>query len=105
MMARNEAIVITMTSLCATCDSSCAMTPSSSSFVQPPLQAIGHAENGMLLVFRPVAKAFGRSVGEIATRGLGMSASAQTRSTIAVQLRRLLRGNEPCPRRGESDLV
>ena len=38
------------------------------------------------LLLRPVAKAFGMFAGEMATRGLGMSASAQSRSTIAVQL-------------------
>ena len=40
---------------------------------------------------RPVANAFGMSVSAIATRGLGMSASAHSRSIIAVQLGRLLR--------------
>ena len=34
------------------------------------------------LLLRPVAKAFGMSVRAIATRGLGMSASAHSRSTI-----------------------
>ena len=81
MMARNEATVITMTSLCATCDSSCAMTPSSSSrFSRRSRPSVTHRT--ACLLFRPVAKAFGRSVGEIAIRGLGMSASAQTRSTM-----------------------
>ena len=39
---------------------------------------------------RPVAKALGTSVSAIATFGLGMSASAHSRSTMRVQLRRLL---------------
>ena len=33
------------------------------------------------LLLRPVANAFGMFVGAIATRGLGMSASAHSRST------------------------
>ena len=44
------------------------------------------------LLLRPVANAFGMSVGEMATRGFGMSASAHSRSTIAVQLGRLSAG-------------
>ena len=39
---------------------------------------------------RPVAKAFGTSVSATAMRGLGMSAIAHSRSTIGVQLGRLL---------------
>ena len=35
------------------------------------------------LLLRPVAKALGMRVGAIATRGLSMSASAHSRSTIA----------------------
>ena len=34
------------------------------------------------LLLRPVAKAFGIDVGAIATRGLSMSASAHSRSTM-----------------------
>ncbi len=34
------------------------------------------------LLLRPVAKAFGMRVGAIATRGLSMSASAHSRSTM-----------------------
>ena len=81
MTPRNEATVITMTSLWATCESSCAITPSSSSGVSRRwMPLVTHSTACSLL--RPVAKAFGRSVGEIAIRGLGMSASAQTRSTM-----------------------
>ena len=81
MMARNDAIVITWTSLCATCDISWARTPSSSSFSslrRIPLVAQTTAWSAL----RPVANAFGMSVSAIATRGLGMSASAQSLSTM-----------------------
>ncbi len=81
MMARNEATVITMTSLCATWDISCAMTPSSSSGVSRRIRP-RVTQSTACSLFRPVANAFGRSVGEIAIRGLGMSASAQIRSTM-----------------------
>ncbi len=81
MMPRNDAIVMTATSLCATCDISCASTPSSSSslsFLSRP----SVTQTTATLLLRPVAKAFGRFTGEMATRGLGMSASAQIRSMM-----------------------
>ena len=81
MMARNEATVITWTSLCATCDISWAITPSSSlssSLRSRPVVTHRTAWSAL----RPVAKAFGMSVSAMATRGLGMSASAHSRSTM-----------------------
>ena len=81
MMARNDAIVITWTSLCATCDISCARTPSSSSFSRRRMIPLV-AQTTAWSALRPVANAFGMSVSAIATRGLGMSASAQSRSTM-----------------------
>jgi hypothetical protein len=80
-MPMNEAIVMTATSLCATCDSSCASTPSSScSFSRPSSRAVV-AQTTAVLLLRPVANAFGIRDGAMATLGLGMSASAQIRST------------------------
>ena len=103
-MARNDAIVITWTSLCATCDSSCAMTPSSSSvfslFIRP---VVTHSTD--LSALRPVAKAFGMGLWAMATRGLGMSASAHTRSTMPCSSGCLLRGHLHRARRAERDLV
>ena len=81
MMARNEATVITWTSLCATCDISCAMTPSSSSGVSLRIRPVV-TQSTAWSALRPVAKAFGMSVSAMATRGLGMSASAHSRSTM-----------------------
>ena len=84
---------MTWTSLCATWLSSCASTPSSSSCVRPlcvSRPSVTHSTEFLLL--RPVAKAFGMRVGAIATRGLSMSASAQSRSTMPCSSRRLLRG-------------
>ena len=72
-------MVITATSLCATCDISCARTPSSS-FVSSLRSRPWVTQTTATLLLRPVAKAFGMSPGAIATRGLGMSASAQSRS-------------------------
>ena len=82
MMPRNDAIVMTATSLCATCDISCASTPSSSCgssrCSRPSVTQITAT-----LLLRPVANAFGMDTGEMATRGLGMLASAQIRSMIS----------------------
>ena len=83
MMARNDAIVMTWTSLCATCDISWARTPSSSSLSGSLRMIPRVAQTTAWSALRPVAKAFGMSVSAIATRGLGMSASAHSRSTIA----------------------
>ena len=41
------------------------------------------AQSTATLLLRPVANAFGMLVGAMATRGLGMSASAHSRSTIS----------------------
>jgi hypothetical protein len=84
-MARNDAMVMTWTSLWATCESSCAMTPSSSSlsslFIRPVV-----TQRTALSALRPVANAFGSWVLAMAIRGLGMSASAHTRSTMPCRL-------------------
>ena len=76
-----EATVITSTSRWATWESSCASTASSSSAVSVRRMPVV-TQTADRLGERPVAKAFGRSVSAIATRGLGMSASAQSRSII-----------------------
>ncbi len=76
-----EATVITSTSRCATCDSSWASTPSSSSAVSMPRMPVvtqTTARSGE----RPVANALGTGVSATPTRGLGMSASAQSRSIM-----------------------
>ncbi len=80
-MPRNDATVMTATSLCATCDISCASTPSSSSGSSLSSRPWVTQITATLLL-RPVAKALGMATGEIATRGLGMSASAQIRSIM-----------------------
>src|SRR5918999_1729266 len=80
-MPRKLAMVITATSRWATCDSSCDSTASSSgadSRRRTPLVTQTTACRWL----RPVAKALGRSESAIATRGLGMSARAHSRSTI-----------------------
>src|SRR4029450_13548597 len=80
-MPRKLAMVITATSRWATCDSSWDSTASSSGgdsrrWIPVVTQTTACWE------LRPVAKALGRSVSAIATLGLGMSARAQSRSTI-----------------------
>ena len=81
-IAKKLAIVITATSRLATCESSCASTPStsrgSSRFQRPSVTA-----TAACFGLRPVANALGTSVGMIATRGFGRSAIAQRRSTMA----------------------
>ena len=74
-------MVMTWTSLCATCDISCAMTPSSSSGVSLSIR-LSVTQSTAWSALRPVAKAFGIGVLAMATRGLGMSASAHSRSTM-----------------------
>ena len=83
MMPSTEATVITATSLCATCDSSWASTPSSSSLLSSLSSRPWVAHSTATLLLRPVAKALGMDVGAIAICGLGMLASAQSRSTTA----------------------
>ena len=83
MMPRNEATVITTTSLCATCDSSWASTASSSWSVRSGLFSRPVvATSTAVLLLRPVANAFSIGDGAMASRGLGMLASAQSRSTM-----------------------
>src|SRR5215218_7289987 len=80
-MPRKLAMVITATSRWATWDSSCDSTASSSgadSRRRMPLVT----QTTACCWFRPVAKALGRSESDTATLGLGMSARAQSRSTI-----------------------
>ena len=72
---------MTTTSLWATWDSSWASTPSSSFSSSRAMIPVVTTRTAFLLL-RPVAKAFGMSVWAIATRGLGMSASAQIRSIV-----------------------
>ena len=55
--------------------------------------------------FRPVAKAFGMSVSATATRGFGMSESAQSRSIDPVELRLLLGSHDVGVHAEEGDLV
>ena len=64
-----------------TCASSCAMTPSSSSwgtYLRMPVVTATTACDG----FRPVAKALGCSWGATATTGIGRPARWRSRSTI-----------------------
>ena len=79
MTPRNEAMVMTATSRCATWDISWASTPSSSSGSSLRSRPVV-AQTSAVRSLRPVAKAFGTSLRAIATRGLGMSARAQIRS-------------------------
>src|SRR3954447_6857513 len=78
---RNDAIVITATSRWATWESSCDSTPSSSSWSSRRMMPVV-TQTTAFCGLRPVAKAFGRSTSAIATRGFGMSASAQSRSIV-----------------------
>ena len=80
-MPAEDATVITSTSRCATWESSWASTPSSSSGVSRPRIPVvtqTTARSGE----RPVANALGMSSSAMPTRGLGMSASAQSRSIM-----------------------
>ena len=77
-----DAIVITVTSRWATCESSCAKTASSSSS-SSCLRMPVVTTTTLRLGLRPVAKAFGTGLSEIPTLGFFMSAIAQIRSTIA----------------------
>ena len=93
-----------MTSLCATCDSSCAMTPSSSSGFSQAHQAVRHAQHGMLAV-----AAGGEGVRQVG-RGdrdprLGHVRQRADPVDDAVQFRCLLGGHHPGLRRGQRDLV
>ena len=86
MMPMNEAMVITATSLWATCDSSWASTASSSRSSRLLFSRPVVTTRTEVLVFRPVANAFSIGDGAIATRGLGMLASAVSRSTMPCSL-------------------
>ena len=81
-IAKKLASVMINTSRFATCESSCASTASTScgsSLRHSPSVTATAACFGL----RPVAKAFGTSLGMIAMRGFGRPAIAQRRSTIA----------------------
>ena len=80
-MPADDATVMTRTSRWATWDSSCASTPSSSSGVSLPMIPVV-TQTTARLGERPVANALGMSSSEMPTRGLGMSASAQSRSIM-----------------------
>ena len=81
-IAKKLASVMISTSRFATCESSCASTAStscgSSRFQRPCVTA-----TAACFGLRPVANAFGTSVGMTAMRGFGRPAIAQSRSTIA----------------------
>ena len=72
-------MVMTATSRWATWDSSCESTASISGSSRRR-RSPEVAQTTAFLGLRPVAKALGMSVWAMATRGLGMSASAQRRS-------------------------
>ncbi len=74
-------MVITITSRWATWESSCDSTPSSSSRSSRRRMPVV-TQTTECWGLRPVAKAFGTSMSAIATRGLGMSAIAHSRSII-----------------------
>ena len=77
-----DATVITSTSRCATWDNSCERTPSSSSASSRRSSPVV-TQTTARFVLRPVANALGMSVSAMATAGLGMSAIAHSRSTMA----------------------
>ena len=81
-MPMNEAMVITATSLWATCDSSWASTASSSRSSRLLFSRPVVTTRTEVFSFRPVANAFSIGEGATATRGLGMLASATRRSTM-----------------------
>ena len=74
-------MVMTATSRWATWESSWASTASTSGSSRRRRRPVV-AHTTAALGLRPVANALGMSTSAIATRGLGMSASAQSRSTI-----------------------
>ena len=82
MVAKNEAIVITITSRFCTWVSSWAMTPSSSAGESSSMIPVV-AHTVALFGERPRAKALGIAVWATATFGLGRSACRQSRSIMA----------------------
>ena len=81
-LAKKLAMVMISTSRCLTCESSCAMTPSSSLGERVRMMPVV-AHTVALFCERPRAKAFGISVSATAILGLGRSAWMQSRSIIA----------------------
>ena len=75
-------MVMISTSRCLTCDSSCAMTPSSSLGESVRMMPVV-AQTVALFWERPVANAFGTAVSATAIFGFGRSAWMQSRSIIA----------------------
>ena len=82
IIAKKLASVMTATSRWATCESSCASTPSSSCGSSRSSRPWVTA-TAACLGLRPVAKALGMSVGMIATRGIGRPAVRHSRWMIA----------------------
>ena len=81
-LAKKLAMVMISTSRCFTCDSSCAITPSSS--LGDSVRMIPVVAHTVALFWlRPIAKAFGTSVSATAMRGFGRSAWMQSFSIIA----------------------
>ena len=80
--AKKLAMVMISTSRFLTCDSSCAITPSSSLGESTDMMPVV-AHTVALFCERPQAKAFGTCVSATAMRGLGRSAWMQSRSIIA----------------------
>ena len=97
-------MVITATSLWATCESSWASTPSSSSGSSRRSRPVV-TQTTELFWLRPVAKALGMSLSATATRGLGMSASAQSRSMVPCSCGYCSGVTSPGPHRPFGDLV
>ena len=80
--AKKLAMVMISTSRCFTCDSSCAITPSSSLGESVRMIPVVQATVAFFCE-RPSAKAFGMSMSATAIFGLGRSAWMQSRSIIA----------------------
>ncbi len=81
-LAKKLAMVMTSTSRCFTCDSSWAITPSSSLGERVRMMPVV-AQTVALFWLRPIANAFGTSVSATAMRGFGRSAWMQSFSIIA----------------------
>ena len=103
-IAKKLATVMISTSRFAMCESSWASTPSSS-FWSSRCQRPVVTQTAACFGERPVANAFGTGVSITAIFGFGRSAIAQRRSTIVVQLGRLLAADHLRAGGGERELV
>ena len=103
-MPRKLAIVITATSRWATWESSWASTASSSGSSRRRSSPVV-TQTTACFWFRPVAKAFGMSLWAIATAGLRHVGERHEPVDDAVELRRLLAGDDLAAHRVEGDLV